>query len=68
MNEEKKVPLILLKATDYIRHHYTDSDISNSVIANHCSISIIYLQKLFAKYMKCGTKQYINNLRLHKAS
>ena len=67
MNEEKKLPFILLKATDYIHLHFADGDISNESIANYCSISIIYLQKLFAKYMKCGTKEYVNNLRLHKA-
>lgn len=51
---------ILLSAIDYIHSHFADSDISNLSIANHCSISVIYLQKLFAKYVKQGTKRYIN--------
>ena len=66
-DEEKKYPLILLNAIDYIHDHFTDSDITNEAIAKHCSISVIYLQKLFAKYIKKGTKQYIDYLRFHKA-
>lgn len=66
-DEENKYPLILLKAIDYIHKNFTDPNISNTSIANHCSISIIYLQKLFAKYIKCGTKQFIDDLRFHKA-
>ena len=66
-DEDNKYPLILLKAIDYIHKHFADPDISNNSIANYCSISIIYLQKLFAKYIKCGTKQYIDDLRFRKA-
>lgn len=65
--EEKKYPFILLKALKYINSHFADYDISNNVIADHCSISVIYLQKLFAKYLKKGIKQYIDYLRQHKA-
>ena len=65
--EEKKYPFILLKALKYINSHFADYDISNDVIADHCSISVIYLQKLFAKYLKRGIKQYIDYLRQHKA-
>ena len=66
-DEDSNYPLILHKAIEYIYNHFAESDISNESIARHCSISVIYLQKLFAKYIKQGTKEFINNLRISKA-
>ncbi len=65
--EKTHFPLILSEAIDYINNHYSDVGISNEEIAKHCSASIIYLQKLFAKYLNVGIKEYIMNLRFRKA-
>ena len=65
--KQKKTPQILDDALWFIHQNYCDPKLSNSMIAEHCSSSVIYLQKLFSKYCKVGIKEYITNLRFNKA-
>lgn len=62
-----KTPQILNDAIEFINQNYCDPKLSNSTIAEHCSTSIIYLQKLFAKYHGAGIKEYVTGLRFSKA-
>lgn len=52
---------------NYVEEHYADLDITNSLIADSCGISEVYLRKLFLK--KCGKtpRKYIIDLRMSRA-
>ncbi len=58
---------ILEPAIEYIESHYSDSKITNKVLADMCSISEVYFRKLFKKMFDTTPKQYILDIRLQKA-
>lgn len=66
-SEENKYPLLVEKAIKYIKLNISNPNLKNSDIARHCLVSIIYLQKLFAKHLNKGLKEYILKLRMLKA-
>lgn len=53
--------------TKYIEEHLSDPKLSNIELANHISISEVYLRKLFISYRKTTPKQFIINMRISKA-
>lgn len=56
---------------DLVIKHITDNlhspELSNSMLARKIGISEVYLRKLFAIHYDTSPKQYILNLRIHKA-
>lgn len=60
-------PLIVMDAIKYIESNISESSLNNEMIAKSCFVSIIYLQKLFAKYVGKGIRAYILNKRILKA-
>lgn len=51
----------------YIADNLHSPELSNSMLARKIGISEVYLRKLFATHYKISPKQYILNLRIHKA-
>lgn len=65
-NAENKNPLIK-KIYRYIEDNVDDSSLSNSKIAKAAGISEVYLRKLFQSNSNTSPRQYIQQIRLHKA-
>jgi AraC-like DNA-binding protein len=65
--KENNYPSIVIKAIKYISNNLSNCNLQNKDIANHCAVSIIYLQKLFSKHLNKGLKEYILFLRMNKA-
>ncbi|MBQ4527510.1 MAG: helix-turn-helix transcriptional regulator [Clostridia bacterium] len=57
----------LIPAIKFIEKNYGNSDITNTLLAEKCSISEVYLRKLFLKNFNMTPKQYIMDIRINKA-
>ena len=57
----------LIPAIRFIEKNYGNSDITNTLLAEKCSISEVYLRKLFLKNFNITPKQYIMDIRINKA-
>jgi len=57
----------LIPAIRFIEKNYGNSDITNTLLAEKCSISEVYLRKLFLKNFNMTPKQYIMDIRINKA-
>lgn len=57
----------LAPAIRYIEKHIADPNLSNAALAKEMGISEVYLRKLFATHHNISPKQYILNIRIHKA-
>jgi len=57
----------LLPAISYIKDNFSDTLLTNSVLAEKCNISEVYFRKLFLTQYKVTPKQYIIDLRIAKA-
>lgn len=64
--QEAANPLVK-EAVSYIMEHYAE-DISLSAIAGHLGISGSYLSTLFHQYMDSGFNDYVNRIRIERAS
>ena len=53
--------------TQYIEEHIQDPALSNVDLAKHMGISEVYLRKLFRNRYHITPKQYILDIRIHKA-
>lgn len=60
-------PDILLPAINYIEKNYHDPDLTNSALAQQCSVSEIYFRKLFSRTYSVSPKQFIIDIRISKA-
>jgi len=68
LSHENVSPLYTLApAVEYIEEHLSDSNLSNTTLAQTMDISEVYLRKLFLAQFKTTPKQYILNLRIQKA-
>ena len=54
-------------SVEYLRHHYTDPDISNDKLAQISNISTVYFRKLFAQQFGQSPMSYIRNQRIDHA-
>ena len=57
----------ILPALKFIEKNYNNPLLTNTLIADECNISEVYLRKLFSKHLKTTPKQYISDIRLQKA-
>lgn len=58
---------IVTEAVRYIDQNYTDPHLTVESIASKCSISEVYLRRLFKEVFQIPPKQYLQDLRLRKA-
>lgn len=58
---------LLSPAVAYLEKHFTDSDISNRLLAEKAGISEVYFRKLFLETYGLTAGQYIINLRINYA-
>ncbi len=57
----------LIPAIRFIEKNYGNSDITNTLLAEKCNISEVYLRKLFLKNFNTTPKQYIMDIRISRA-
>ena len=57
----------LTPAVSYIEKKYSDTEMSNKMLADMCNISEVYFRKLFVKTFGKSPKQYIIEMRVNKA-
>ncbi len=57
---------ITMQILAYCSEHYTE-DITVKQVADALYISQSYVSKVFSSKLKCGFREYINTLRIHKA-
>ncbi len=57
----------LRSVIQYIEENHSDTELSNTKLAQKMGISEVYLRKLFITHQNCTPKQYILNLRILKA-
>lgn len=62
-----KMSNIVVKAKEYIEHHYSNEDLSLDEIAEHIGVNSSYLSSLFKKEFKTNIIEYITKIRLTKA-
>ena len=67
INSYKNVNTILTPAIKYINDNFSNSTLTNTVLAEKCKISEVYFRKLFISQYKISPKQFILKLRLSKA-
>ena len=69
--EESDLPICnndaIQKAIAYIRHHYME-DITVTEVAKHSNISERYLRKLFTLHIRLSPLEYLNQIRINKAT
>lgn len=58
---------VLLHAIEYIRQHYTDTNISMQSVASYVNISSSHFSRRFSEYVGMPFPKYINTLRLEHA-
>ena len=58
---------ILTKSINYMHENYSDSSLSNKILAEKSDISEIYFRMLFKEMFETTPKQYILELRIKKA-
>ena len=67
-NKEGYFAITMEKVKDYIAAHYTDTDLSVSLIANEFGYTADYLTRLFSRYTGETIGMYITSFRLKKAA
>ena len=67
INSYKNVNTILTPAIKYINDNFSNSTLTNTVLAEKCKISEVYFRKLFISQYKISPKQFILKLRLSKS-
>lgn len=58
---------MLLPAEKFLENNFSNSEITNEMLARQCGISEIYFRKLFTKQYGITPHQYIINIRINKA-
>ena len=59
--------VILQPAIKYISENYFDSDITNDILAEYCSMSTVYFRKTFHSIYGISPIKYLHNFRIEKA-
>ncbi|MDR1901061.1 MAG: helix-turn-helix domain-containing protein, partial [Treponema sp.] len=59
--------MVVLKAKDFIDHHYSDQDISLHTTASYVAISPNHLSTVFSQEMGETFTEYLTNVRIEKA-
>lgn len=57
----------LSPAIDYMKEHYSDSQITNEFLATLCGMSTVYFRKTFEIVYGCPPIRYLHELRINKA-
>jgi len=55
-------------AVEYIVQHYDDSEITGEFLSELCNVSYTYFRKIFTQAYGCPPMEYLNMLRMKKAS
>ena len=55
-------------AVEYIVQHYDDSQITGEFLSELCNVSYTYFRKIFTQAYGCPPMEYLNMLRMKKAS
>lgn len=58
----------IMPAVNYIVQHYDDSEITGEFLSSLCNISYTYFRKIFTETYGCAPMEYLNMLRMKKAS
>ena len=58
---------ILQSATKYITENYSDSNITNELLAGLCAMSTVYFRKIFVSVYGTSPIKYLHNFRIEKA-
>jgi len=66
-HEEKKNYNIIKPAIQYLEEHYSDPNLTNSVLAEQAFISDVYFRKIFKQKFGISPKQFIQMHRVEKA-
>ena len=65
--EAKNKQSIVGRIAAYIEENYSNSELTNQLIARINNISEVYMRRLFVKEYKITPKQYITDIRIKKA-
>lgn len=58
---------IIHKSISYLEHHFSDSKLTNDILAAQSSISTVYFRKLFEDCYGMAPMQYVRRKRMEKA-
>ncbi len=65
--DDKRNFSVIAPAVKYLEEHFTDSTLTNELLAQKALISEIYFRRMFKEKYDVSPKQYIQNLRIKKA-
>jgi AraC-type DNA-binding domain-containing proteins len=64
---KEQLPAWVDDVTDFVKNHYSESDLSIASIADQFNMSNSYLSRTFKKHMGFGLLDYIHKIRLERA-
>ena len=64
--DDKRNFSVIAPAVKYLEEHFTDSTLTNELLAQKALISEIYFRRMFKEKYDVSPKQYIQNLRIKK--
>lgn len=67
VNKDEKAYLVAQKSIDYIREHYSDSELSIDDISRYLLMNQTYLRKMFKSEANMTLSEYITKCRMEKA-
>ena len=67
LRQQKKETGTLAPALSYLEKHYSDSTLTNEILAQRCGISEVYFRKLFTEQLGVSPKQYVLDARITRA-
>ena len=65
--KESRTFSVIRPAVRYLEDHYTDSGLTNRILAEQAMISEVYFRRVFKENFGVSPKQYIQELRIVKA-
>ena len=65
--KESRTFHIIRPAVRYLEKHYSDTGLTNKILAEQAMISEVYFRRIFKENFGISPKQYIQELRIHKA-
>lgn len=67
LSSQSSVCAVIMPAIRHIENNYQNPDLSNTELAEICSISEVYFRRIFAKHYGMTPKQFIIDVRINKA-
>lgn len=67
LSSQSSVCTTIMPAIKYIEGNYQNPDLSNTELAEQCSISEVYFRRVFAEHYGMTPKQFIIDIRINKA-